>query len=52
MTVQKNARTYWQYAIKSTIYYIKKAKKESHLRVKRQHEMLELSQLYYMTQLN
>ena len=53
-SVKGNARKYWQYAIKSTIYYLKraKAKKSGQLRNKRQRQMVQLSELYKLKAFN
>ena len=47
-----NAQAYWRYAITSTMYLIKKGKREKTLKQKRQQEILELSQLFVMVALN
>jgi len=53
-SVKGNARKYWQYAIKSTIYYLKRAtaKNSGQLRSKRQQQMIELSVLYKLQEFN
>jgi len=52
--VKKNARAYWKYAIKSTIYYIRKNKQKTSgaQRAKRQTQMIELSELYKLSEFN
>ena len=53
-SVKANPRKYWQYAINSTIYYLRKAKKRQtgELANKRGRQTIELSELYKLRQFN
>jgi len=53
-TVKANPKKYWQYAIRSTIYYLKKAKmrQTGELKSKRQRQTIELSELYKLKEFN
>ena len=45
--VKGNARAYWTYAIKATIYLLRKQKQDpARLQKKRKQEMVELSEVY------
>ena len=51
--VKGNARAYWRYAIKSTIYLLRKEKQDKVLlQKKRQQETLELTELYRLEKIN
>ena len=47
--VQGNARAYWRYAIKATIYMIRKSKPVTQ---KRQKEKIELCEIYRVEEIN
>lgn len=52
--VKGHAKEYWRYAIKSTIFFLRKnnAKNSGSLRAKRQNQTVELSELYKIKQFN
>ena len=52
--VKGNAELYWRYAIESTIYYLRRAKKQQNKEVKSKEQriMIELSELYKIRQFN
>eukprot|EP00347_Sterkiella_histriomuscorum_P015009 403358661 len=50
--VRGNAMLYWKYAISSTVYYIRKTKREKLIKAKRHLQIFELSELYVMQQVN
>ena len=52
--VKGNCQKFWKYAIKSTLYYLKKAKRNTSgfYKQKRQRQMIELSELYKMKKFN
>ena len=50
--VRGHAKAYWKYAIKSTIYYLRKAKNSAQIKTKRQSQTIELSALYKIRDFN
>ena len=51
--VKGNARAYWRYAIKATVYLIRKERQDkSRLAKKRQQEMIELAEIYRLDKVN
>jgi hypothetical protein len=52
MPVSGNGKIYFKYAIESTIYLLKKAKKEKNHKMKRHQEVNELSQINIMMTVN
>ena len=51
--VNGNARAYWRYAIKATIYLLRKERRDPNLLAKkRQQEMIELSEAYRLEKIN
>lgn len=51
--VKGNARAYWRYAIKATIYLLRKDRRDPQaLQRKRQQEMIELSEVYRLEKIN
>ena len=47
------AREYWRYAIKATIYMIRKEKQDkAKLQTKRKNEMIELAEVYKLEKIN
>ena len=51
--VKGNARAYWRYAIKATIYLLRKEKRDPiKLNKKRHHEMIEICELYRLEKIN
>ena len=51
--VKKNAKAYWRYAIKATIYMIRKERQDKNkLQNKRKNEMIELAEVYRLEGIN
>lgn len=50
--IKGNCAKYWKYAIKATLYYLRKARNQASTKSKRQRQMIELSQLYRIKQFN
>lgn len=52
--IRGNAAKYWKYAIRATIFYLRKQKKKTSgaLKLKRQHQTVELSELYKINDFN
>ena len=51
--VKKNAKAYWRYAIKATIYMIRKERQDKNkLQNKRKNEMIELAEVYRLEEIN
>ena len=51
--VKNNARAYWRYAIKATIYMLRKENQDkAKLQSKRKNEMIELSEVYRLEKIN
>lgn len=53
-TVLGNAAAYWRYAIKATLYMLKKERQKSSksLQLKRQNEMIQLAEIYKIESIN